>query len=740
MGEHRSKEDEVRKISSSIFVTNFPDKCSAKELWTVCKQYGTVVDAFIPDKRSKSGKRFGFVRFIKVFDVDRLVNNLCTIWIRSFKLHANIARFQRTPLPKNNYQSSFKKREMNVPREVHKGKRANGYIRSYAHAVNSALIGEVKDLTSLTNLKKVLAVEERFKSNVGTGSWFTQIIQASNDFSINERVTWVDIEGKVFWVRAKEVSGWVPDFDEEEEEDDSKYDDEASKEGTIDENKNVDGINAQSSPPKKFEMEREDYPLNGHDDKVDSDAKKTSSSTCSGHFQKCEIPRSGGLAQKAKKDWVQELCDKHKVNFLSLQETKMEDIELFNIRPCWGNLRFEHVYSPSFGNSGGILCIWDPRMFRKINFTISDYFVMIQGEWIPNVLNNWNDDVVIMGDFNEVRTHEERHGSIFNVQGADAFNSFISTSGLEDVPLDGYRFTWCHKSASKISKLDSFLISEGLLNSCPNISAITLDRYLSDHRPILLRESHFDYGPTPFQFYFYWFELDGFDNFMEQTWKDAQVNDLNTILKLMKKLKFLKEKIRIWINAYKERSKNHKQGIKDELAELDLLLDRGEGNSDILNKRMNAFKSLQDLDKLDSLEMAQKSKIKWAIEGDENSKYFHGVLNKKRNQLAIRGVLVEGRWIEDPILVKSEFFSHFACRFDKPPRDRLHIEMDFPNALTPDQQMDLENNITQSEIKKAVWDCRVDKSPGPDGFSFGFYRRYWSFMENEVVEAVLYFF
>ncbi|GKE36984.1 ALP1-like protein isoform X1 [Tanacetum coccineum] len=54
--------------------TKSVDKFSAKKLWTVCKQYGTVVDAFIPDRRSKAGKRFDFVRFIKIFDVDRLVN------------------------------------------------------------------------------------------------------------------------------------------------------------------------------------------------------------------------------------------------------------------------------------------------------------------------------------------------------------------------------------------------------------------------------------------------------------------------------------------------------------------------------------------------------------------------------------------------------------------------------------------------------------------------------------------
>ena len=91
-----------------------------------------------------------------------------------------------------------------------------------------------------------------------------------------------------------------------------------------------------------------------------------------------------GLAQKAKKDWVKELYVNNKVNFMSLQETKMEIIELFNIKMCWGNFAFDYVYSSSVGYSGGILCVWDPRMFRKINSTVSDYFILIIGEWVPN--------------------------------------------------------------------------------------------------------------------------------------------------------------------------------------------------------------------------------------------------------------------------------------------------------------------------------------------------------------------
>ncbi|GJY70730.1 nucleotide-binding alpha-beta plait domain-containing protein [Tanacetum coccineum] len=90
-----SKQDDVARISTSIYVTNFPISFTAKDLYHTCKQDGHVVDSFIPVKKAKDGKRFAFVKFINVFNVERLVNNLCTIWIGRLKLHANVARFSR---------------------------------------------------------------------------------------------------------------------------------------------------------------------------------------------------------------------------------------------------------------------------------------------------------------------------------------------------------------------------------------------------------------------------------------------------------------------------------------------------------------------------------------------------------------------------------------------------------------------------------------------------------------------
>ncbi|GJT29742.1 hypothetical protein Tco_0910017 [Tanacetum coccineum] len=116
---------------------------------------------------------------------------------------------------------------------------------------------------------------------------------------------------------------------------------------------------------------------------------------------------------------------------------------------------------------------------------------------------------------------------------------------------------------------------------------------------------------------------EGFDDFVKTTWKEAQVNDHNAMRKFMNKLKLLKRKIREWTKDKRANTNNNKKILKEQLAEIDSLLDKGEGNVETLNNRADIFNSLQDIDKLESIELAQKAKIKWGIEGDENTKYYH---------------------------------------------------------------------------------------------------------------------
>ncbi|GJT35363.1 RNA-directed DNA polymerase, eukaryota [Tanacetum coccineum] len=586
MGMYRSKEDELAKLSSSIFVTNFLDKFSAKELWTVCKQYGTMVDAFIPDRRSKAGKR------IEDFIGDVLMNT--NEGFVNVKL--NIGRFL------GDDGIHFRRKQ--------KRRLVKGGIGSWF-----ALLLSIQFFLCDENVTGLKSRVSHYNSK-------------SDDELSNEGLKWYRRNSSedpfnIYDLLDKKKSAYcdIPNSD-----DTLKYPPGFTPETDVDAQKNASKVldmEGDNSGHKVQDVEQESVTKNNSP--LNSYKNDTERSTCSGHFKKCDIPRSGGSILQLMEELIKvgqtmgynmEGCITNIGDIINSQgandETKMEDIELFNIKLCWGNFGFEFVHSPSVGNSGGILCIWDPRLFRKLNSTISDYFVIIQGEWAPNgkkliiisvyapqelrekkmlwdylilVLKSWNGDVIIMGDFNEVRTQDERHGSIFNAHGADAFNLFISSAGLEEVPLDGCKFTWCHKSGSKMSKLDRFLISEGLLNSCPNISSITLYRYLSDHRPILMR-----------------------DRF------ECHIN-------VYEKIKYLKEKIRMWVKANKGNSKSHKQCLQEELSKIDLLLDKGEGNSTLISKRMENLKSIQDFVKLDTMELAQKAKIKWAIEGDENSKF-----------------------------------------------------------------------------------------------------------------------
>nr|GFA74610.1 RNA-directed DNA polymerase, eukaryota [Tanacetum cinerariifolium] len=214
--------------------------------------------------------------------------------------------------------------------------------------------------------------------------------------------------------------------------------------------------------------------------------------------------------------------------------------------------------------ASGILCTWDTNFFKKEQHIISDNFVALYGTWIPNkqklllisvyapqsvsskhmlwiylasLITSWNGESLIIGDFNEVRCIEELWGSVFNVHGANAFNSFISNSGLNDIQLEGYSFARAHPSATKMSKLDRFLMSNGLRSSFPHISAICLDRHLSDHRPILLREVISDFGPTPFCFYHSWLGLPGFDDLVTKFWNSFVLDDSNGMIRFKKSYK-----------------------------------------------------------------------------------------------------------------------------------------------------------------------------------------------------------
>nr|GEZ32629.1 RNA-directed DNA polymerase, eukaryota [Tanacetum cinerariifolium] len=64
----------------------------------------------------------------------------------------------------------------------------------------------------------------------------------------------------------------------------------------------------------------------------------------------------------------------------------------------------------------------------------------------------------------------------------------------------------------------------------------------------------------------------------------------------------------------------------------------------------------------------------------------------------------------------------------------------FNKRLSDMQAADLERNVFRDEIRLAVRNCGENKSPGTDGYTFEFFRKYWNIVGPDFCEAVEYFF
>nr|GEV20322.1 reverse transcriptase domain-containing protein [Tanacetum cinerariifolium] len=98
-----------------------------------------IADVFIPLKKSKAGKRFAFVHFIKVNNLVHLVENLCTIWIGRYHLSANSVRFER---PHKSFTTPYAKPGVHSrPSNPYAFQHSDGLVGSYVNAVNGKLSG-----------------------------------------------------------------------------------------------------------------------------------------------------------------------------------------------------------------------------------------------------------------------------------------------------------------------------------------------------------------------------------------------------------------------------------------------------------------------------------------------------------------------------------------------------------------------------------------------------------------------
>jgi RNA recognition motif-containing protein len=86
----------VRRLNNeatSFFITNFPEDVLVVDLWRIFAKFGRVGEVYIPSKKDKWGRGFGFVKFFEVGNVEELSLKLSEVWCGTYKLRINLSRF-----------------------------------------------------------------------------------------------------------------------------------------------------------------------------------------------------------------------------------------------------------------------------------------------------------------------------------------------------------------------------------------------------------------------------------------------------------------------------------------------------------------------------------------------------------------------------------------------------------------------------------------------------------------------
>ncbi|KAF5481513.1 hypothetical protein F2P56_002155 [Juglans regia] len=224
---------------------------------------------------------------------------------------------------------------------------------------------------------------------------------------------------------------------------------------------------------------------------------------------------------------------------------------------------------------------------------------------------------LVLGDFNVIRRDSERvGGNPRPLISMLEFSDCIDRCGLLEISSCGQNMSWCngHGGVSRSwAKLDRVLMNNVFANLFPSVHFNYLSRKSSDHCPMVVFSDRpaTSYGPSLFPFLNMWCLHDGFLMSVKEAWNEWDA--ASGLLKLSIHLKRTKLALRAW-------NKN----LEDDFVATKI--------------------EIEIWEKREASHLGQTAKKKWLTEGDQNSKFFHLVIDQRSTKGHInKTVLVDGR-------------------------------------------------------------------------------------------------
>nr|KAJ0184832.1 hypothetical protein LSAT_V11C900454780 [Lactuca sativa] len=351
---------------------------------------------------------------------------------------------------------------------------------------------------------------------------------------------------------------------------------------------------------------------------------------------------------------------------------------------------------------------------------------------------------LIAGDFNVTRELVDSMAGHSKIsRGMVEFNECINSIEVQDINSNGLHYTWNQRprgAFGALKKLDRVLGNHKLIEDFPNVFANFQPYRVSDHSPMIIKfPIKRKFMVRPFKFVNSLVLMDNFLPIVESVWK-TDVEGFG-MFRLCQKLKLLKKPLRKLLTSHGNFAEKVSK-CREELCRVQECLDLDPCNEELRLEEGIYLQSFLNASREEESYLKQRAKVHWLKEGDSNSAYFHKVVKGKINRNRIETILDgNGNWKEgdEAFKVIVDYFGEFlGVEHGVVPIIRPE-DLDF-RKLDNQQALDMIKEVTDEEIKAALFDIDDDKAPGPDGFSSKFFKKAWMIVGSDFCFAVKEFF
>ena len=444
-----------------------------------------------------------------------------------------------------------------------------------------------------------------------------------------------------------------------------------------------------------------------------------------------------------------------------LQETKLENVDMFTASFLGGHRLRNFVQRPSIGTRGGILMLWDDDHVAVTDVVITTFYLsatihikhsdvsyritVVYGPTSSSLKEDFFTELIshkppcgelwlALGDFNQIYRSRDKNKRNVSRRQITRFRTTLQSCHLKEIHLQNRRFTWSNeRSNPTLCKLDSFFCNAEWDIQFGTHILHALSSSLSDHCPLLLADDKGPRRPRAFKFENFWAALPGFQDVVSEAWNEQTVHT-EPFHVVHHKMKITGDRLSTWSKGLFSRAKLLHHAALLVILRLDIAQESRQLSTMEADLRSRLKRRIIGFAVLERARKKQCARLCHLREGDANTKFFHRRVNARRRKNYIHRLKHNDGWVTDNEQKEQLEHAHFSSVMEK--GEARSIDFNW-------EELDLETHnlaclgdpITEDEVRDAINQMPGDKAPGPDGFTAEFMRACWGTIRQDLLDV-----